>query len=205
MRQKQVDKSHYAFARYLDKRRWISMWHQVDEVLALEPRSVLEIGPGPGIFKAVMGTLGVTVETLDVDPDLDPDHVASVTDMPFAQDAYEVVCAFQMLEHLPFDESLVAFGEMARVARRAVVISLPDAKSCWPISMGTKQFLVTKPRFRLRRHRFRGEHYWDVNKREYPLARVTDALVNVAPIELTKTFRVPEYPYHRFFVFQLSP
>ena len=57
---KQVDKGHYDFSSYMDKRRWASNWHQVDEVQRLQPSSVLEVGPGPGVFKAMMRLLGIS-------------------------------------------------------------------------------------------------------------------------------------------------
>ena len=204
---KQVDKSHYAFGRYVHKRRWSSVWHQLDEVMKLEPNRVLEVGPGPGLFKAVAGALGVAVETLDLDPELEPDHVASVFEMPFADRGFDVVCAFQMLEHLPFEHSLEAFQEMARVADKAVVISLPDAATRWPVSIhvpkiGVVTFSIPKPRLAAPKHTFNGEHYWEINKAGYPLKRVSDALLSAAPVELTRTFRVPDFPYHRFFVFR---
>lgn len=79
---KQVEKDHYTFGGYINKPRWSSMWHQLDEVLALEPETVLEIGPGPGVFKAVAKLFGPCVETLDLDPELKPDHVAPADEMP---------------------------------------------------------------------------------------------------------------------------
>jgi len=112
---KQVDKSHYKFRSYVHKRRWASMWHQLDEVLSLQAASVLEIGPGPGILKAMAALFDTRVETLDIDPELRPDHVASASDLPFADRAYDVVCAFEMLEHVPYEKSLSIFGELARV------------------------------------------------------------------------------------------
>ena len=204
---KQVDKSHYEFRRYVDKHRWASMWHQLDEVIRLNPGSVLEIGPGPGLFKAIAVSLGINVETLDLDPDLEPDHVASVFEMPFEHETFDVVCAFQMLEHLSFDRSLAAFKEMSRVARNAVVVSLPDAARRWPYSVyvpkiGEVQFSIPKPQLRAAPHVFDGEHYWEINKAGYALARVVAALQQQAPVSMIRTFRVPENLYHRFFVFQ---
>lgn len=207
--QKQVDKSHYEFANYVHKRRWASMWHQLDEVIKLNPERVLEVGPGPGLFKAIAGAMGVHVETLDLDPELGPDHVASVFEMPFEDSAFDVVCAFQILEHLPFDQSLDAFREGVRVANRGVVISLPDAATRYPVSFhvpkfGVVKFSIPRPRFRARKHHFDGEHYWEINKAGYPLARVQSALEEAASVSLSlsKTFRVHENPYHRFFVFE---
>ncbi|HFE37487.1 MAG TPA: class I SAM-dependent methyltransferase, partial [Gammaproteobacteria bacterium] len=128
---KQVNKEHYEFQRYLSKARWNSVWHQLDEVIRLQPESVLEIGPGPGVFKNMATLFGVKVETLDIDPELMPDHVGSVTALPFEDNSYDVVCAFQILEHLPYDVALRAFNEIVRVSRSHVVISLPDAKPVW--------------------------------------------------------------------------
>ena len=204
---KQVDKSHYGFERYMRKARWASIWHQVHEVARLKPSRVLEVGPGPGVFKAVMGAFDFRVETLDLDPELHPDYVASVFEMPFDDGAFDVVCAFQMLEHLPFEQSLQAFREMARVTHRSVIISLPDAATRWPVSVhvptvGRVEFSVPWPRLRAPVHQFNGEHHWEINTRGYPLDKVTELLSEAADAALERTFRVPDNPYHRFFVFR---
>jgi SAM-dependent methyltransferase len=202
--QKQVAKEHYAFGQYLDKYRWNSVWHQIDEVTRLQLNRVLEIGPGLGLFKAVAAVFDIKVETLDLDPELKPDHVASATALPFADGAYDAVCGFQILEHLPYDLSLKAFGEMTRVARRNVVISLPDAKAMWPYALhipkrGTVSVLVPEPSMGAKAHTFDGQHYWEINKRGYELKKVIADFSSVC--KLVKTYRVAENPYHRFFVF----
>lgn len=202
---KQVEKAHYEFSKYINKRRWASMWHQLDEVVKLKPKKVLEIGPGPGLFKATAIAVGLTVETLDIDPELNPDHVASVFDMPFEAGAFDVVCAFQMLEHLPYNKSLEAFKEMMRVARKGVVISLPDAKILWPMSVyipkiGDVHFFIPRPKLLPQKHIFDGEHYWEINKKGFSLRKILDQFFEPG-WELEKTFRVFENPVQRFFVF----
>lgn len=203
--EKQVNKSHYGFTEYMTKERWNSVWHQVDETIALSPVNVLEIGPGTGLFKEVAEVFGIDVETLDLDAELCPDHVGSATALPFPDGAYDVVCSFQMLEHLPYEESLKAFEEMVRVSRRNVIISIPDARSIWHYKIyipkiGSRDFLIPRPRIKLREHKFDGEHYWEVNKRGYALEKVSSDLMKTA--NLVETYRVVENPYHRFFIFK---
>jgi hypothetical protein len=203
---KQVNKSHYEFKNYMDIDRWCSVWHQLKEISNLNPKSVLEIGPGPGVFKHTAALFDIRVETLDLDPALKPDHLGSATALTFKDNAYEVVCAFQMLEHLPYEVSLQAFSEMVRVSERYVVISLPDARTMWRYQFqipkfGTHTLLVPRPRFKAPVHEFDGEHYWEINKHGYPLDR-TISDFSLAGAKLIKTYRVPENPYHRFFIFE---
>lgn len=205
MIQKQVNKIHYEFSRYMSKERWNSVWHQLDEVLQFNPTTVLEVGPGPGLFKHVASLFGLNAETLDIDPDLGPDHVGSATELPFEDNSYDVVCAFQMLEHLPYETSLLAFREMARVSRRYVIISLPDARVVWPCrihlpKLGSWCFLIPRPIIKRRNHVFDGEHYWEIDKVGYDFERVSADLNRFC--KLIKTYRVFENPYHRFFVFE---
>lgn len=205
--QKQVEKEHYEFASYISKQRWSSIWHQVDEVLGFTPNSVLEIGPGPGVFKALTSQFGAKVETLDIDPELQPDYVEPADDMPFYDGQFDVVCAFQMLEHVPYEMSLAIFHEMVRVAKKGIVISLPDAKAAWPYAfhipkVGTFHFHLHSPRVGLKEHVFDGEHHWEINKAGYPLSKVRNDLESTAGVSLDRTYRVNDNPYHRFFVFR---
>lgn len=204
---KQVEKEHYDFSKYMGKRRWCSIWHQLDEVLKLEPETILEIGPGPGLFKAVAAGFGLKVQTLDIAEDLNPDIVASATDMPLEDKSYDVVCSFQMLEHIPFEMSLDALKEIARVSKKHIVISLPDAEIRWPYSLhvpklGTKTIQLKKPLAKVKEHVFDGEHHWEINKKGYELPAIQAEIEKaVSEFKLDKTYRVPENPYHRFFVF----
>ena len=48
--------------------------------------------------------------------------------MMFEDNEIDVDCAFQMLEHLSYQQALQSMTEMASVARKGLVISLPHAK-----------------------------------------------------------------------------
>jgi SAM-dependent methyltransferase len=208
---KQVNEGHYKFNEYIDKRRWASMWHQIDEVLQLNPQSILEVGPGPGVFKALANAFGFNVKTLDLDKDLNPDYLASATNIPLNDDQFDICCAFQMLEHLPFDVSKEAFSEMVRISKEFIIISLPDAKKIWPYSfyipkVGQKFLHIRKPFDFTKPHIFDGQHYWEVNTKGYELKIVVNEFLKTANnVELLKTYRVDEHPYHRFFVFKKLP
>ena len=112
-----------------------------------------------------------------------------------------------MLEHIPFDKSIAALKEMARASRKYIIISLPDAEVCWGYSLylpklGQKTWLIRKPLFKIKEHEFDGEHYWEINKKGYELKTVEGHLKDaVKGFQLTKTYRIPENPYHRFFIF----
>lgn len=203
---KQVDKKHYDFNKYLKKGRWNSIWNQIDEVLKTNPKKVLEIGPGPGIFKSVLLSEGIEVKTVDIDPELNPDFVASATDLPFDSNSYDCVVAFQMLEHIPYKDALKAFNEFTRVAKKNVIISLPNAKVLWPVSIyiprkGDITFNFPKPKIKTTEQVFDGQHYWEINKKGYPLKKIINDFKN-SNLLLRNTYRVKENLYHQFFIFE---
>lgn len=206
MKNIQVELKHYRFNNYFDKSRWASTWHQLDEIIKLDPLNVLEIGPGAGIIKFLLTENGINVDTTDIDPDLKPDFVASVTDLPFEDNKYGCVCAFQVLEHLPYKESLKAFSEMVRVAEEYIIISLPNSKFLWPYSffmpkVGNLKFFIPKPVFKKQIHKFDGQHYWEINKKHYSLKKIIKDFTS-NNVEIVKHYRVHENPYHHFFIFK---
>ncbi len=116
-------RSHYSL-QYLRGGRVFSFAHQIDSVLAFEPRSVLEVGVGSGVVTAALRAAGIQVTTLDIQPELKPDLVGSVTDVPAPPDSFDVVLCCQVLEHLLFNQLSDALVELSRVSRQAVILIL---------------------------------------------------------------------------------
>ncbi len=200
----QVPPAHYEGAAYETRERFISYWHQVDEVRRLAPASVLEVGIGSGFVSRYLRRLGLTVTTLDVDARLGPDVTGSVTELPFDAGAFDVVACFEVLEHLPFEEARGALAEINRVARRHALVSVPDTRKVYRIEIDLphvfeKRMLIPRPWGQPRPHVFDGEHYWEIGKAGYPLARIQRAIEGTG-FTVERTYRVFEHPYHRFFV-----
>lgn len=200
---KQVDSSHYAFLRYVDERRWASLWCQLEQIFECRPSRVLEVGKGAGLLGLLLQHYGVRCCTVDIDPELGPDSVASVTNLPFQDSSFDVVVCFQVLEHLHYDFFEQGLSELARVAREHVIVSLPDAQVLWQYSfyvpkVGRRTIFVPRPRLRPRRHAFDGEHYWEIGVRGYPLSRICASMERVG-LSMSRTFRPEGNTYHRFF------
>lgn len=204
----QVDKSHYGDG-YDTPGRVFSYWHQMEEVRRFEVPtgdlpSVLEIGLGNGFTSELLRRQGYEVTTLDHDAELKPDVAGSVLELPFASSHFDLITAYQVLEHLPFEKFPFALRELHRVAKRGLLLSLPDCTRCLRIGLTlTKipkvQLMLNLPRFRNTTHRFAGEHYWEIGKAGYPLKKII-AEIQTAGFTMHRTFRNHEYPYHRFFI-----
>lgn len=203
----QVESAHYSFEKYITKRRWMSIWSQLAKTFELKPEKVLEIGVGSRIYSSLLRLMAVDVKTLDIDPSLTPDYLASCMNIPLGDSEVDLVCSFQVLEHLPFEDSLKAFSEMARVSKGYVLISLPNAKKMMPFSFhipkfGDFKFFLPKPYLRLAENEFDGQHYWEINKKGFKYKYVLSELLKVSGLELLEEFRVKENPYHHFFLFR---
>lgn len=199
----QVGKTHYNFSDYMIKRRWISIWSQLSEISKLKPKNVLEIGPGLGILKAVGKLHDLNITTLDMDPELSPDTVGDVLNIPFDDGSFEVVCAFQVLEHLPYETFIPALRELKRITSDSIIISLSNAKEVWRFhiyvpKLGDYEFMFPRPFWKPPLHKFDGEHYWEINKKNYELNQVVSDISS--ELEIVKHWRLWENPYHHFFL-----
>jgi SAM-dependent methyltransferase len=202
----QVAASHYQWTRYIDKARWASFFHQVDEAIRSAPKSLLEVGVGSGLTGTVLKQQGVLYTSLDFDPALKPDVVASLLDMPFEDASFDTVCCYEVLEHLPFDDFPRALDELFRVARTTVIVSLPNARPVVRLQLPKIAREKMFPLFWKRSvpHTFDGQHYWEINKKATPLRIVMDTMIShAAPrnFAIIKDYRVWACPYHHFFVF----
>jgi len=121
------------------QRALIDRFHRkiVAEVVALSPRTFLDAGCGEGfVARRILDAVpDITLTGCDVSgaaleiaasTNVAARFVAgSIVDLPFPDRSFDVVGCFEVLEHLPDDLPRRALSELARVSRRAVVLSVP--------------------------------------------------------------------------------
>ena len=201
----QIDNPDYMTMEYLSRERWISFWYQIMEVYKTSPAKVLEVGPGPGIVSEILKKMNIKVTTLDIDPRLNPEVCADVTALPFINKSFDTVLAAEILEHIPFNEVPKALKELSRVARKAIVITLPHFSNFAP-SIALKLFPYV-PRFSKVfpvsfpiKHKFDGQHYWEIGKLGFSLSTVRQMLIDSTGMKLTRDYLIEENPFHHVFV-----
>ncbi len=189
----------YLSLRYNSRTRWMNFWHQVDEVMALKPQRVLEVGAGGGIVRDRLRGVGCEVITVDTDPAVESDVVASIEKLPFPDKSFDVVLAAEVLEHVPFERVPEALRELKRVARHAVVVTLPHAGSAFIFHIkipliGDGTFFLKVPFFWKQHANKYGDargHYWELGKRGYSRARMR-TLFNQAGLQVVKERIYPD-------------
>ncbi len=192
------------FSSYVSKYRYNSYWHQLDETLKSRPKTVLEIGVGSSVTSSYLKHLGIDVITLDLEFELKPTICASVIDLPIASKSIDTVVCCQVLEHLPFDLFEKCLTELYRVCKNTLVLSLPDKTPGISIILRIPNFLFKNFGFSIPwaiRESIKEikEHHWEIGRRGYPVKRIKKYIENL-PLSIESSYRVPEYPYHHFFI-----
>lgn len=198
----QVPAKQYWSSGYNSKERFYSYWNQIEEIMALRPEKVLEIGIGSGFLSRYLKERNIAVTGLDFDENLHPDVVGSVLEIPFPDNTFDVVACFEVLEHLPFEKFTVGLSEILRVSKKHAVISVPEVSKIMRLSLQISRIQIKKiiplP-YPKEQHVFDGEHYWEIGKAGYSLVRILDE-VRKSGCAIEKTFRPFESPYNRFLV-----
>lgn len=206
----QVKKDHY-FQEYDSIDRFISYFYQVDLVKSLDVSSLLEIGVGNRTVSNYFKEHGYTLTTCDIDPDLDPDYVADIRSLPFEDNSFDAVLAYEVLEHIPWEEVPAALKELQRVSRRFVLLSVPYSCAAFEITVYFPLIkrILNKPFVNLlflrlpyffRKMHFDGEHYWEMGRKGTTLSVVRKLLEKCFTIQ--KEVRPILKPIHYFFVLQ---
>lgn len=199
----QVDKNIYTSPDYIEKRRFLSFFYQISLINEIKPSNLLEIGVGNNIIKNTLPE-NSNYHSLDIDSSLEPSIVGNVVNIGFKENSFDLVACFQVLEHLPYSELEKCLSELSRVSRKNVLLSLPHAN--FQISFDLKisglnniRFFLRIPKF-FEKHKFLGEHYWELGKKGYSVNRIKKSLRKYFKIK--KIFRPFENNYHMFFVLE---
>jgi len=204
----QVPEGYYLKKKYNDLERFISYFYQIETVTSLPVKNVLEIGIGTKVTADYLKNLEIKVTTCDFDQNLNPDVLGDVRDLTVPDNSFDAVLAFQILEHLPFDDFSKALNELKRVSLKYVVISLPFRSAYFELvvkfpfirTLLKKNFLDLTLRKGVKFPGFASssQHYWEIDQHQYKLKQIKKILSR--DFIILRDFSPVLDKYHYFFV-----
>lgn len=185
---------------YLSKGRFISFWHQINEVLKTKPNTVLEIGKGSGIVAEILKKYGIKVKTIDIDKNVSPDFIGDIRTYKFNEKFDTTLCA-EVLEHLPFSDFEKTLRRIKKTTNKSTIITLPEALlTDFHFSLKLIPFVkeISKTIKIYDVNKFiKPDHLWEVGQKLTPLNLIEDRMTK--HFHLEKSYQIKE-SRHRFFV-----
>lgn len=149
--------------------RWISYWYQVKLMTKYvkEGDEMIELGLGTGFLAHYFRGKGVNIRTLDIDKNKKPNVVIDAVDF-HPHFAFDHFCAFEVFEHLEFNEMMQVIENIRNSVRKNIFISIPVFKR-FPVSFSlrvkSKRMSVHIP---LPVHRIRdNHHHWELGYKTF--------------------------------------
>jgi len=198
---------------------WLSIYHQLSIPICLDDvETVLEFGPGRGLMGAVMKHYGMNYSSADVvDMGAKPDFLSSIKEFPSDKN-FDLVCAFQALEHNPPEEFIPHLEKMRDIANKYVYVSLPYYgrwivphininlprvnRSFVKFFMWDRFFPMARPIEKYRKSETPYSHHWfEIGDKGFSKKDVAHAAKNIG-LKQIKSFHSSSLPYHYFILFE---
>ncbi|MAG52584.1 MAG: methyltransferase type 11 [Nanoarchaeota archaeon] len=198
-------KKNYSYHNNYDKKiRWIQYHHQIDQVLKLSPKKVLEIGIGNKVVSDYLSKY-VNIKKFDINSNLSPNVVGSVENLSnhFKTNSFDVVLCSQVLEHLPFEKFDLCLKQIRDVSKKYVILSLPHAAIHIRGNISVLKNFNLKLNLTIPRpikHKFYLGHYWEIGKANYSKKLIHKHLRKY--FDIKSEYGMPEDPYYRFYILE---
>ena len=120
------------------KEHWLSYWHQIKLMLeSIEPHdSIIELGIGSGFTSNYLRSKNIDVLTVDIDKNKSPDIVSDAISFKPNKN-YDHFCAFEVFEHMKFEEMENVLKNIKSKIDKNIFISVPIYKKT-PINIELK-------------------------------------------------------------------
>lgn len=196
-------------AEYLSRDRFISYHHQLRLIfnLGTQVKEILEVGIFNSLMTDLLRSKGYKVTTADIDRNLEPDIVLDLTsNFSIKKDKYDAIVLFQVLEHLPYEQSEQALKKLAQATKKYLIISLPyNSQYCaiqlkFSLAKRSRYLLFSLPTFWSSQPKT-DEHFWELGLKGYPKERIHNSVAK-AGLTIKQEFTDPMHPYHYFLVLE---
>lgn len=135
-----LDKEYYF--KHLDFLCWYRYFFIIREVIDLNSRTLLEIGPGHGIVKSCLQPIVEKYQTMDINAELKPDILADMREFkPALKQRFDCIIASDVLEHIPF-------SDIKMVCSNIFNYLMPGGKAIITIPHRRSNFLFMTPSYK---------------------------------------------------------
>lgn len=204
-RESTLGREAYFSEHYFSYPQLFSFVHQIKHIVEMRPSSAIEVGIGNGFVSTFLRRAGIEVLTADINPALEPDISAPLSDLPgLVSVRRDLVICCEVLEHMPLDELDNNLDHLRALGNR-LFLTLPNSKRSW----GAAGILhLPKLGFRIfdwnidvpwRRPVEGGPHFWEVGynprcTRAAIIDRLKQRYIKV------RSGRFAFNPYHIYFI-----
>ncbi len=184
------------------------LWSFAEQIYHLHraaPRRLIEVGVGNGFVSQFMRSMGINVLTCDINPNLNPDLLVSVTDLDrhITPGEYDLISCCEVMEHMPFEQFEEAMRKFSCLSEN-LFLTLPVYG--WKFGFALRLSLKSRVRWISRWFAWRSSsytlipmHYWEVgSQRETQHRRLLSVLNRYYGSVESNIFRFN--PYHRYYL-----
>ena len=171
-----------------EQQHWEYYWYQqklMEGLVTPGPDRILELGVGSGFAANYGRSRGFDVTTLDIDDEKKPDIVANVVTYDFERN-YDHLMAFEILEHIPYDQFERIIRKIPEFINDYAFISLPrNERVVFNLNLRLPKFRPVSYEWRILKKKITCEaHHWELDYGEFTNQRIeslfTDAGLRVA-------------------------
>jgi len=191
--------------RLESEQHWRFYWYQQkimeDFVKPDKKEEILEIGVGSGFTANYCKSRGLKVTTMDIDADKKPDIIANAVSYPFTE-KYDHLMAFEVFEHMPYNEFEKILFKIPSFINRYTFISLPrNEKVLLSFHIKLPKLKPIALEWRVLKGKISTEtHQWELDyKKEYSQTKV-EQLFSAAGLKIKKMLKCE---YIRFYALEI--
>lgn len=142
-------------------------------------QKVLEIGVGTGFTANYLRSKGVHVTTFDIDPGKHPDLLGNLVTYDFP-DLYDHFLAFEVFEHIPFNELTSVLAKISQVCKGCLFLSVPrNEKLLFRLQIQILNRIKKTAELAIKRQKIITKtHHWEVDYREYSKRKLEEAFLS---------------------------